>query len=153
MGLVFSIHYVLIIPFSQRQSPFAFPKSTHYHGASTMSTSIQALLASVRASSTLSTPQKRDIDALLSAIEAGLAPLAAQDPEGHASLLNFLACAMHESTRKERTSVIAMAARKGMLLSFRPLRRRLPRSHRQRLQLGKRPVVAGRLTKIGAPGP
>jgi hypothetical protein len=85
-----------------------------------MSTSIQALLASVRASSTLSTPQKRDIDALLSAIEAGLAPLAAQDPEGHASLLNFLACAMHESTRKERTSVIAMAARKGMLLSFRP---------------------------------
>jgi len=85
-----------------------------------MNTSIQDLLASVRASSTLSTPQKKDIDALLRAIESCLEPLAAQDREGHASILNFLVCALHESSRKERTSVIAMAARKGMLLSFRP---------------------------------
>mgnify|MGYP000860247571 CR=1 FL=1 len=85
-----------------------------------MSTSIQDLLSTVRASSTLSTPQKKDIDSLLRAIETGLEALAAQDREGASSILNFLVCALHESARKERTSVIAMAARKGMLLSFRP---------------------------------
>jgi N-acetylglutamate synthase/N-acetylornithine aminotransferase len=91
-----------------------------------MSTSIQDILATAKRSSTLSTPQKKDIESHLRVIETELVALAAQDPEGATSILNFLVCVMHESTRKERTSVIAMAARKGMLLSFRPYEEKHP---------------------------
>jgi len=80
----------------------------------------EGLLTEARDSSTLSSRQKHDLLALLEAIGESLEKLAAENAEAAQSIRNFLACAVFESTRRERTSVLAATARKGMLLAFRP---------------------------------
>jgi hypothetical protein len=85
--------------------------------------SVQAfdsLVLDVRRSSTLSSRQKIELEELLEAISKEIVPLELQTPEAVQSILRFLSCAIFESTRRERTNVLATTARKGMLLSFRP---------------------------------
>jgi len=79
-----------------------------------------ALVLDVRRSATLSSRQKAEVEELLEAISREIAPLEREQPESAGSILRFLSCAIFESTRRERTNVLATTARKGMLLSFRP---------------------------------
>lgn len=78
------------------------------------------LVALVERSKTLSSRQHKDITVHLKAIVTEAQVLAAQNPQAAQSIGNFLTCAIFESTRDDRTDVLAAAARKGMLLSFRP---------------------------------
>jgi hypothetical protein len=78
------------------------------------------LAALVERSNTLSSRQRNDIGVHLRTISVEIQTLAAQNPQAARSIGNFLTCALFESTRDERTDVLATAARKGMLLSFRP---------------------------------
>lgn len=80
----------------------------------------EGLLAETRDSSTLSSRQKHDLLVLLEAIGKSLDKLEQENSEAATSIRNFLACAVFESTRSERTSPLAATARKGMLLAFRP---------------------------------
>ena len=98
----------------------------------------EEILASVKSSATLSTPQKKDLDELLNALAGEMLLVAVEDPEAYRSALNFLICALFESTRRERVSVIAMAARKGMLLSFRPFDEKYPKLTAVAYNLGDR---------------
>lgn len=78
------------------------------------------LAAQVAGSRTLSSRQTKDILAHLDGIALEIAPLAVEDAQSARSVVNFLVCALHESTRDDRSSALASTARKGMLLAFRP---------------------------------
>jgi hypothetical protein len=78
------------------------------------------LVEKVGASPVLSSRQRTDMTALLQSIGGEFEPLLERDAEAARSALNFLNCAIWESVRKERTNILAAAARKGMLLAFRP---------------------------------
>ena len=80
----------------------------------------QQLVALVDRSRTLSRRQVSDIVQHLEAISREIQMLAAENAEAAQSICNFLTCAIYESTRDERTNVLATTARKGMLLSFHP---------------------------------
>lgn len=81
---------------------------------------LERMVLRVRNSPVLSSRQRSDIENHLVAIDAHLPAVEADDPEAARGLRLFLECAIFESTRRERTNVLATAARKGMLLAFRP---------------------------------
>jgi hypothetical protein len=80
----------------------------------------EILVKSVNKSATLSGRQKKDVENHLTVINRQLEPLSIENPEATQSIVNFLSCVIFESTRHKRTDILATAARKGMLLSFRP---------------------------------
>lgn len=78
------------------------------------------LLEQVRKSGVLSSRQRADMESLLDSIGRRFGALALADPDGARSVGNFLACAIWESIRSDRTNPLATVGRKGMLLAFRP---------------------------------
>lgn len=84
------------------------------------------LLELVQGSRVLSSRQRHDIEALLQAMYEGFGELVRSEPQGARSASQFLSCAIWESARDDRSSALAMAARKGMLLSFRPFEESFP---------------------------
>lgn len=78
------------------------------------------LLEQVRKSGVLSSRQRSDLEKLLDSMRGKFGSLAAADPDGARSAGNFLACAIWESIRSDRTNPLATVGRKGMLLAFRP---------------------------------
>lgn len=80
----------------------------------------EILVKSVNRSATLSGRQKQDIENHLTVINRQIEPLSIENPEAMQSIINFLICVIFESSRRTRSDAIATAARKGMLLSFRP---------------------------------
>lgn len=72
----------------------------------------------IRGAASLSTRQKADVEQHLEAVAQAFPPLEAASPQAAQSILNFLTCALYESSRRDRTTPLASTARKGMLLSF-----------------------------------
>lgn len=108
-----------IPPFFPQTAKLELERAQKGHQAMTLET-FERLAALVANSKTLSSRQHNDITIHLRAIAAEIQVLASQNPQAAQSITHFLTCAIFESTRDDRTDVLAAAARKGMLLSFRP---------------------------------
>jgi hypothetical protein len=87
-------------------------------------------------SKTLSSRQRGDIGNHLEAISVEIQLLAVENAQAAQSIVNFLTCAIYESTRDERTDALAAVARKGMLFSFRPYEESHPALVEQGYSLG-----------------
>lgn len=73
----------------------------------------------IRSAASLSTRQKADVEQHLEAVAQQFPAMEAASPQAAQSILNFLSCALYESSRRDRSTPLAAHARKGMLLSFR----------------------------------
>lgn len=78
-----------------------------------------AFIQGIRGAASLSSRQKADVEQHLESIAQAFPDLEAVNPQAAQSILNFLACALYESSRFDRSTPLATQARKGMLLSFR----------------------------------
>jgi hypothetical protein len=78
-----------------------------------------SFILGVRGAVSLSARQKVEVEEHLEAISARFAPFSLVNPQTAESIANFLACALYESTRRDRSTTLAAHARKGMLLAFR----------------------------------
>jgi hypothetical protein len=79
----------------------------------------ESFINGIRCAVSLSSRQKADLEQHLEALAQEFAALDQVSPQAAQSILNFLACALYESSRRDRSTPLATQARKGMLLSFR----------------------------------